>query len=312
MVFWLSVVVTGGLGFIGSHVVDLLVSRGFDVVVVDNGFSGVLDNVASHLGKGVKYLNVDVRDFSALSRVFGDADGVVHLAAVVSVDEFIRDPRFGFDVNVWGTLNVAEAARRFDVDVVVFASSTAVYGDPVYLPVDESHPLNPKNPYGASKLAGEKLLFSYHYTYGLRVVALRYFNVFGPRMRAGPYAGVVYKFISSVLRGEPIVIHGDGEQTRDFVYVRDVARATVMALDYNSSDVFNVGSGESISINELAELVMDLVGRRVEVVHVEERPGDIKHSRARIDKISRELNWRPEFSLVDGLRETIKYFSSRV
>ena len=307
------VLVTGGLGFIGSHVVDLLVSEDFSVVVVDNGYSGVSDNISHHIDSGsVEFFDVDIRDYDALSKVFEGVDSVIHLAAVVSVDEFLDNPFLGFDVNVIGTLNVAEAARRFDVDKIVFASSTAVYGEPTYLPIDESHPTNPRNPYGASKLAGEKILFSYSDTYGLKVVALRYFNVYGPRMRPGPYAGVIYRFISSVLKREPIRIFGDGEQTRDFVYVKDVARATVRALNYNFSDVFNVGTGVSTSINELAELVMKLTGTQVDVIHENERPGDIKRSMARIDKISRDLNWRPEFSLTEGLRETIRYLSSRI
>ena len=241
------VIVTGGAGFIGSHVVDKLTSMGFEVVIVDDLSSGSEANLkhAKSTGKvELLKLSVSHRGFvgELKASLPGRPEGIVHLAAVVSVEEARRIPFRAMEVNVGGTVNVMEAAVKLDVDAVVVTSSAAVYGEPRSLPVREDHPQEPVNLYGLSKLAAEKTAIIYRKEYGLRVAALRVFNAYGPRMRPGPYAGVVYKFIHALLSGEAPIIYGDGLQTRDFVYVGDVAEAHVKALTAKASGVYNVGS----------------------------------------------------------------------
>jgi len=307
-----SVLVTGGAGFIGSHTVDLLLEKGYYVVVLDNFRSGFLRNL-SHLieNKNVEIVKGDICDKEIVERVMEKVDGVIHLAAIVSVDEAIKDPFSIFQTNAIGTLNLLEAARKFGIEKFVYASSTAVYGEPISLPVRENHPTRPTNPYGASKLAGESLVVSYNKTYGLRTVSLRYFNVYGPRMTTGPYAGVIAKFITATLDGGTLVIHGDGSQTRDFIYVKDVAKANLVALESSEIGVFNIGTGHETSISELARIIMDLAGKKCSIRYASERPGDIKRSVADIQKAINLLNWRPETDLIRGLKLTIEYFSQQ-
>ena len=302
----MSVVVTGGAGFIGSNLVKSLCSEGYEVVVLDN-FSYGGRRVE---GSKIRVVKGDIRDEGVVTTALRDVDYVIHLAAIVGVTEAREDPLGAFDVNVKGTLRLLEASRRLGVEKFVYASSVAVYGEPLYLPIDEAHPLNPKNVYGATKLAGEALVSAYGEEYGIPTVALRYFNVYGPNMRSGPYAGVISRFMESGLRGEPLTIFGDGSQTRDFVYVEDVVRATLRALGEGIRGVYNVGTGRSVTILELAELVMKVVGRKLKVIYGPPRPGDIKHSRADISKAIRELGWRPEIPLEEGLRLTLEHFKS--
>ena len=304
----MRVVVTGGAGFIGSWTVEELVRAGHEVVVLDDLSTGDVGNLASVINE-VELVRCDVTNISAVSDVFGEVrpDAVIHLAAVVGVDEVAEDPVRGFGINAVGTLNVLEASRRHGVGRFVYASSAAVYGDPVTLPISEEHPLRPKNVYGASKLSGEALALGYGGNYGLSVAVLRYFNAYGPRMRPGPYAGVVRKFVEAVLAGEPITIFGDGEQTRDFVYVRDVARANLAALESGAEGVFNIGTGKPTKITDLAEEVMRAVGRSVPIRHAPPRPGDIRHSYADISRAREVLGWEPRTGLDEGLKELIEW-----
>ncbi len=304
----MKVVVTGGAGFIGSATAEVLVEKGYEVLVYDNLYAGLRENVP----REAELVIGDVCDLGKLMDALRDAWGVVHLAAIVSVEEALEDPWRALRVNVEGTLNVLEACRRLDVERVVYASSCAVYGDPVELPVREDHPLKPKNVYGASKLAGEALVSAYAETYGLKAVSLRYFNVYGPRMRSGPYAGVIHKFIAAALRGEPLVIHGDGLQTRDFVYVYDVARANLAALESKATGAFNIGTGRSVTISELARMIVELTGSSSPIHHGPPRPGDIRHSRADITRAENVLGWKPKVRLEEGLLETINYYRSRM
>ncbi len=306
-----TIVITGGLGFVGSHVIDLLSKEDYNLVIIDNEYTGKLINVKKHLNKNsITIHRVDIRDREKIPRLLENADAVIHLAAIVSIDKFLEDPYMGYDVNAMGTLNIVESCRKNDIDKIVFASSTAVYGDPIYIPIDENHPTNPKSLYGASKLSGEKILFSYSKTYGIKGISLRFFNIYGPRMTPGPYAGVIYKFIKAVLKNESIIIYGNGKQTRDFVYVEDVAEAILHTLRYNASEVFNVGTGQSITILELAKKIMNLIGRKVKIKFTHERPGDIKLSQANIKKISEKLGWKPRTDLLEGLSLTISYLKS--
>lgn len=304
----MRVLVTGGAGFIGSWTAEELVRGGHKVIVLDNMSSGSEANLSRVAGE-VIVVRGDVRERHLIESVVKDhsPDALIHLAAVVSVDEVAEDPVKGFENNVLGTLSVLEAARELGVGKVVYASSAAVYGDPVRLPISEDHPLRPLSVYGGTKLAGEALATSYAGNYGMEVVVLRYFNVYGPRMRPGPYSGVVRKFIEAVLAGEPVTIFGDGEQTRDFVYVEDVARANAAALKPGVSGVYNIGTGEPVSVAGLARAVMEVAGVEVPVKYGPPRPGDIRHSYADIRRARDGLGWEPRTGLAEGLRKTIEF-----
>lgn len=277
-----------------------MVREGHEVIVLDNLSTGSLENLGDLTGS-VEVLKGDVRDSAAVEAVARSAEGVVHLAALVDVAESLEKPRLYFDVNVLGTLNVLEAARR--AEVVVFASSAAVYGDPVRLPIDEEHPLRPLSPYGASKVAGEALVTAYAHNRGFRPVVLRLFNVYGPR-QSRAYAGVVAEFIKRVQRGEPPVIYGDGTQTRDLVFISDVVEYFARALaSERVAGVYNIGSGKPTSVLELAETVARALGRPdLRPLHAPPRPGDIKHSVASIARAVRDFGYEPAVPLEEGVR----------
>ncbi|MCE4614383.1 MAG: SDR family NAD(P)-dependent oxidoreductase [Desulfurococcales archaeon] len=312
----MDVIVTGGAGFIGSHTVDLLLSEGYDVIVVDDFYSGSLDNLPRSDGR-LRVLRVDVSDWSVLrgeiSRAVssGGVVGIVHLAALINIVEVMSNPQRALDVNVKGTVNVLELARLLDADRVVFASSTAVHGEPLYLPVDEDHPLNPANLYGETKVFSERLLDRYRDDYGLKTIALRYFNVYGPRMRPGPYAGVVLAFIEALLKDRRPIIYGSGFQTRDFVYVKDVAEANLLALKTCYTGVLEIGSGVETSIKDLYYMICGVIGSCLEPEFKPPRPGDVQRSRADIELAWKSIHWKPETGLLDGLRDTVSFYRSR-
>ncbi|MEM2409615.1 MAG: SDR family NAD(P)-dependent oxidoreductase [Thermofilaceae archaeon] len=300
----MKVLVTGGAGFIGSHLVRRLVQSGYEVVVFDNFSTGSSENLGELMGD-IEVIEGDVRDREAVEAVAQQADGVVHLAALIDVAESLQKPFLYLDVNVRGTLNVLEAARR--AGVFVFASSAAVYGNPVRLPIDEEHPLQPLSPYGASKVAGEALVSAYAHIHSFRPVVLRLFNVYGPK-QSKAYAGVVVEFIKRIQRGEPPVIFGDGAQTRDLVFIDDVVEYFVRALALERvRGVYNIGSGKPISVLELAEIVARVLGRPdLKPLHTAPRVGDIKHSFASIARAVRDFGYEASIPLEEGIRRTIK------
>ncbi len=303
-----KILVTGGAGFIGSWTVELLVREGYRVVVLDNFSTGSPGNLARVLDR-IKVVKGDIRNHVLLDEIIKryEIDSIIHLAALVSVEEATRNPGEAVRINVNGTHNVLETARKHDLERIVYASSAAVYGDPKYLPIDEDHPLNPKNVYGATKLGGEALVNAYHDNYGLSTISLRYFNVYGPRMKPGPYAGVIIKFIQRIKEGKPPIIYGDGTQTRDFIYVEDVARANIVALKTRATGSYNIGTGKETSINQLARLIVELMGRPdLKPIHTKPRPGDIKHSVAKTEKARKQLQWKPLVDLWKGIAETIR------
>ncbi|MEM0017195.1 MAG: GDP-mannose 4,6-dehydratase [Candidatus Korarchaeum sp.] len=302
-----TVIVTGGAGFIGSHTVDeLLKIPDVDLIVLDNFHSGSPGNLRS--SNRVRVLNSDIRSLDP-PELSGDLLGIVHLAAIVSLDEAYLNPKLTLETNVIGTLNALEMARKLDSAKFVYASSVAVYGEPVKLPIDESHPTNPSNLYGLSKLMGEQVAMRYMEDHGIKVVSLRYFNVYGPRMRSGPYSGVIHRFITALLRGDAVRIFGDGRQTRDFVYVEDVARANVMALLSGAKGVFNIGTGVEVSIRELLDLLCETIGVKARDVKYEApRKGDIRRSRASYKAAKESLGWEPRVSLREGLERTVKWY----
>jgi UDP-glucose 4-epimerase len=300
-----KVLVTGGAGFIGSHVVDQLVDDGCWVRVVDNLSTGKLENISGHLKSGrVAFVEGDVRDASVVEKSVEDVDVVVHLAALTSAPFSVENPSFTFDVNLAGTLNLLRSCAEKKVGRFVFVSSCAVYGESKFLPVSEEHPTNPISPYAESKLAGEKFCLGFHEKKLLKSVVLRLFNVYGPRQGMNDYSGVITRFIERGRQGLPLVIYGDGWQTRDFVNIRDVVQAVSRAIEseYAEGNVFNIGSGKPTSVNELAETLLESAMLDLQVLHEEPRLGEIRHSYADISKAEKLLRYRPKVSLRDGLR----------
>jgi UDP-glucose 4-epimerase len=310
-----KVLVTGGAGFIGSHVADALVARGLDVHVLDNLVSGRTENVP----EGATFHQMDIRD-EALAALFERErfDALFHLAAQMDVRRSVADPKFDADVNVIGLLNLLEIGRQHGLQRVVFSSTGgAIYGEPDPEindagPQPEHHPQRPLSPYGITKLVSEKYLYFYDTTYGISYAAMRFANVYGPRQNPHGEAGVVAIFAERMLRGEQPVINGPGEQTRDYVYVGDVVRSMLAALDHPGSDVFNVGTGVETSVNELFREINALTGNGVEEVHVPAKPGEQQRSVLDARKAEHELGWRSEVSLREGLGQTIEWFRQRV
>jgi UDP-glucose 4-epimerase len=299
------VLVTGGAGFIGSHVVDRLVESGYRVRVLDSLLTGKLENLKQHQSYSqVEFVKGDVRDAKLVKKSVRDVDAVIHLAALTSVPFSIENPDLTFAVNVSGTINLLSSCAKQKVGKFVFVSSCAVYGEPESLPITEEHPTRPMSPYADSKLAGEKYCLGFHEKGLLRSVALRFFNVYGVRQVMNDYCGVIAQFIDRSRRRLPLVVYGDGRQTRDFVNVNDVADAVLSSVEKSNSEgeVLNVGFGAPTSINDLAKAVMECAGLNLEVVYDEPRLGDIKHSYADISKAEKLLGYKPTVSLKDGLR----------
>jgi len=313
-------VVTGGAGFIGSHLVAALVERGDRVRVVDDLSSGKLANLSGlevgepHGRAAVELIRADVTDRERLRAALRGTKGVFHEAAQVSVPASIRDPDTSYRVNVLGTLSVLEAARAEGVERVVFAASSAAYGDDPVLPKTEDMAPKPLSPYAAGKLAGEVLLSTWARAYGLRTVSLRYFNVYGPGPSDdSPYSGVIALFARRLLENVPATIFGSGEQSRDFVYVEDVARANLLAMDRDVEPgaVINIGTGKSVTINELYRRLAQLTGSRLDARREPPRAGDVPHSVASIDRASAWLGFQPRVELAEGLKRTLDWYRVR-
>ena len=306
----MRVLVTGGAGFIGSHTVDHLLAEGVEVVVFDNLRSGRLENIRQHVNKrNFRFVRGDIRDSHLVKDLVSDVDAVIHLAALVSVPESIKDPALTYAINVNGTLNLLKASVDFGVKRFVYASSCAVYGNAENLPIKEDYPPKPLSPYASSKLTAEDYVQKYNRNFGLETVCLRYFNVYGPRQIYSDYSGVITRFINRLTNGLPLVIFGDGEQTRDFVYVTDVAEANILALKHAKAigEIFNIGTGVGTTINRLASMLLELAGKNsLETVHSEPREGDIRHSVADISKAKEKLGYCPKVSLKDGLKRLLR------
>jgi UDP-glucose 4-epimerase len=302
-----KILVTGGAGFIGSHVVDLFVSRGYEVVIVDDLSTGR----ASNLNPAAKFYQLDIRD-PKVREVFDTErpDYVSHHAAQMDVRRSVAQPLFDADVNILGSINLIECAKEFNVKHFVYISSGgAAYGEPEILPCDEMHPINPICQYGASKHTVEHYLYMYHVNYGLEYTVLRYPNVFGPRQDPHGEAGVVAIFTGKMLLGEPVVINGDGEQTRDFVFVRDCAYGNYLAVTVDHpSGIYNLGWSRPTSINEIFTNLAEITNYVQPAAHGPAKVGETRHIYLNAEKAKRDLGWSPTISLEDGLRETVEYF----
>lgn len=304
-----KVVVTGGAGFIGSHLAEELARRDYRVIILDDLSTGKVENIEDLLGKeNVEFIKGSITDLPLLRELFRGVDYVFHQAALPSVPRSIENPQATHEVNVSGTLNVLLAARENSIKKVLYTSSSSVYGDIPTLPKKEDMVPHPLSPYAVTKLAGEYYCQVFHQVYGLPTVCLRYFNVYGPRQDPNSqYAAVIPSFIKRALEGNPPIIFGDGEQTRDFTFVKDAVEASILAVESDARGLFNIAQGERITINELAQLVISIVGENMEPVHQELRPGDIRHSLADIS-LARAFGYEPRCSLKEGLRETIRSF----
>ncbi len=294
--------ITGGAGFIGSNLAALLVHEGYDVTVIDNLSSGYHHNLQPL--PTVTVARGDIRDAPILAKVMDGIDTVFHLAASVGNKRSIDHPIDDADINVMGTLRVLEAARHAGVRKIVFSSSAGIFGELKQLPIREDHPVEPDTPYGASKLAAEKLCLAYAKLYELDAVCLRYFNVYGVNQRYDAYGNVIPIFAHRLLNGLPLTVFGDGEQTRDFVNVRDVARANLLAAQaIGVSGAFNIASGTAITINQLLTLLRDASGLQPQIEHNPPRQGDVRHSRADITAARTILGYEPFIDLGEGLTE---------
>lgn len=304
------VVVTGGLGFIGSHLVERLASEGERVVVFDNLTNGRLENLRTSVdSRRVEIVEGDIREYNQVERVVSGARIVIHLAAMVSVTESLENPSLATEINVAGTINVLNACVAEKASRLVFASSAAVYGD-LRPPLREDMAPSPLSPYGASKAAGESYCKAFSQSYGLETVILRLFNVYGPRSSTGPYSGVMAKFAEAIKKRDPLTIFG-GSQTRDFVHVRDAVDAIQLAMKTNKAngDVFNVGTAKPITINHLAALFLHVAGvKKRNVLHQAPRKSDVKHSYADIGKAERELGYTPRVELENGVKGYLSWY----
>jgi UDP-glucose 4-epimerase len=298
--------VTGGGGFIGSNIVKLLLDRAVDVRVLDNFSSGYRENLERF--PGVQVFEADIRDVDSLDRAVAGVDVVFHLAASVGNARSIADPVGDSAINVMGTLRVLEAARHHGVRKVIFSSSAGIFGELKALPIREDHPAEPDSPYGASKLAAEKLSLVYAKLYGVECICLRYFNVYGLNQRYDAYGNVIPIFAQRALRGLPLVIFGDGEQTRDFVNVRDVAAANYQAaMTPGLSGAFNIASGTGTTINRLAALVVEFTGADSAIEYAAPRQGDVRHSVADISGARAAFKFEPSVPLMDGLGDYLAW-----
>ncbi|PMP92748.1 MAG: hypothetical protein C0171_00070 [Caldisphaera sp.] len=304
------IIVTGGAGFIGSNLIEDILKDDNDVIIIDNLSSGSRYNI----NERAKLIISDVskyKEIEFLEKFKGEEVSIIHLAAIVSVDEVRENPIRGIEVNVNGTSNILELARKLDAYITI-ASSAAVYGEKEKMPIDEDDEKKPINLYGFTKLMGEEMLLSYIKEYGLKGSALRLFNVYGPKMKKGPYAGVIQIFIEKLLKNETPIIHGDGKNTRDFIYVKDVTNAFINAIKFKASGIYNIGTGKEITIKELLDVIEKIIGKYKEPIYDEPRKNDIKKSVAKIEKAKKELNWEPIYSLEEGLKKTINYIYSKI
>lgn len=298
--------VTGGAGFIGSHIVDALVSQGAAVSVLDNLSTGKFENIK----RPVNFYHGDIRDSEFVMDSVGNErpQVIFHQAAQADVQQSLKNPAEDAGINIIGTVNLLEAARKYGVDKIIYASSAAVYGIPRYLPVDEEHPVSLLSGYGISKYTVEHYLTVYKTLYGLDFTALRYANVYGPRQDAGGEGGVVAIFLDRILRGEIPLIFGDGEQTRDFIYVRDVVAANLAAVNRGGGMVVNISTGVPTTVNNLFNILVQLTGKSLNAEYRPPRPGDIRDSRLDNGLAIKVLNWGQKYDFPSGLKETIEFW----
>ena len=308
----MKALVTGGAGFIGSHLAEEL-AKDNEVIILDNLSTGRMDNIKDLVKKSnVKFVKGSMTDLPLLQDIIGDVDYVFHQGAIPSVPRSIKDPSASNDANINGTLNVLTASKEAGVKKVVYASSSSVYGDTPEMPKKEAMKPNPLSPYAVTKIAGEYYCKVFQEVYGLKTVSLRYFNVFGQRQDpTSEYAAVIPKFITSILDNKPPTIYGDGEQSRDFTFVKYVVEANILAAESDATGVFNIACGRRITINKLVDMINEILGKDVKPVYAASRAGDVKHSLADISR-AKSFGYEPKSNFKEGLKETIRWFNDGI
>ncbi|MFX1314679.1 MAG: GDP-mannose 4,6-dehydratase [Promethearchaeota archaeon] len=310
----LRILVTGAAGFIGSNLTNSLLENGAEVTGIDNFFSGKLENLDEALNrKNFQFRRGDIRDLSFLLDTFRDIDIIYHQAAFTSVPQSILMPESCNDVNINGTLNILNAARIRDVEKIIFASSSSVYGDTPTLPKKEDMPRLPISPYGVSKMACESYMQIYYHLYGLKTTSLRYFNIYGPRQKDSPYSGVIAIWLGSIINNKDLIIYGDGEQSRDFTYIKDVIQANILTIKHNAAgQILNIGAGVPIKLINLAKLILKLINKEhLKVNYTDPRPGDILHSYADISLAKKIIGYQPKFNQEQGLRDYFNWYRNK-
>lgn len=305
----MKVLVTGGAGFIGSHMTDLLIENNYDVCIIDSLIHGKRSNI----NPKAKFYKMDIRDEKVLE-VFEKEkpDYLIHDAAQISVPNSIKDPLNDASINILGTINVLEAARKTGVKKIIYPASAAIFGEPKYLPIDEKHPLNMMSGYGVTKHTVEHYLNVYKQLYNIDYICLRYSNVYGPRQDSSGEGGVVAIFSEKLINDESPYIFGDGEQIRDFVFVKDVALANMMALKSNKCGIYNVCTNEKITVNELLKYFNSVLNKNINAINAVEREGDIRNSYMSYDKIADELGWKPTIGIMEGLKQTLEFYKKNM
>ncbi len=305
----MKILVTGGAGFIGSHIVDQCIARGHEVAVIDNLWSGG-GGKEQNLNPKARFIHADITDEAALQSIFDEVrpEVVSHQAAQASVAISTKSPQYDASVNVLGLLNVLTQCTRVGTRKVVFASSGATYGTPETLPINEESPQRPESPYGITKMVAEYYLRYWQAANGLTYTALRYGNVYGPRQDPKGEAGVIAIFINRFLNHESVRIDWDGEQQKDYVFVEDVARANVLAMEHGDNDIFCIATGRGASVNELYNTLAKITGYKPEIVRAPKRPGDIYLSYFDCSKAKRVLGWQPQVTLEEGIARTVEFF----
>lgn len=306
----LKFLVTGGAGFIGSHIVDKLLTDGHEVTIIDNLTSGRLENISHHLDdEFLHFIKGDILNLNFIKKCVKDQDCIFHEAAITSVPFSVKNSLITNETNIIGTLNLLQSCLDANVRKFIFASSASVYGEKNISPMKEDYNLYPKSPYAVSKIAGEYYSKLYYELYGLETICLRYFNVYGPRARSNQ--GVISKFINQILENKSPIIYGDGEQTRDFINVKDVAEANILAMQNQNAvgEVINIGHGRGISINEVFSIISSTLNKKyIKPIYEKSRIGDIRHGYADIQKARDLIGFRPLISIHEGIKECIEYF----
>lgn len=304
----MKILVTGGAGFIGSNIVDLLIKLGHEVVIIDNLSTGNIGNVNTNAKLYVEDI-LDITTKNIINSFLPDV--VIHTAAQIDVQRSIVEPDFDMDVNIKGTLNLLNCCKQAGVKKIIYSSSAAIYGTPEYLPIDENHKLEPISFYGVSKLTPEYYIKIYKDLYNIDYVILRYSNVYGIRQDSKGEGGVVSIFLNRIIKNQDIDIYGDGYQTRDFIYVEDIANANIKALEYYGCGIFNISTGNEVTINELYNIIKNITKTEVKSKYKAERPGDIKYSYLDNTKAKKYLNWTYRYDIKKGLEKTINYYLNK-
>lgn len=309
-----NILVTGAAGFIGSNLTDELLKLGANVVGIDNLYNGRLDNLEWALkNKNFRFYKTDIRDFNYLLEISKDIDIIYHQAAFTSVPQSILMPDSCNNININGTLNILNIARKNDIDKVIFASSSSVYGNISTLPLNEDMKLKPISPYGVSKLTCEAYMEVFRLIYGLRTSILRYFNVYGPRQKDSPYSGVIAIWLGKIIRDEDLLVFGDGKNSRDFTNVKDIIQANLLVAEKDfSGQLFNIGAGCPINLTELAKLMLKITNKQnLKIIYTDPRPGDILNSYADISKAKELLNFKPKYNQESGLKDYLEWYKRK-